>query len=54
MQRLADDTTDFKGLIAKAATRQEKIDIADKLAIKRLASGVLPELDACFKALALA
>ena len=51
---LADDTTDFKGLIAKAATRQEKIDIADKLAIKRLASGVLPELDACFKALALA
>ena len=53
LRELADDTTDFKGLIAKAATRQEKLDIAQGLAIKRLASGVLPELDACFKALAL-
>lgn len=51
---LAADTTDFKGLIAKAATTDEKIKLADRLAIKRLAAGVLPELDECFKTLALA
>ena len=51
---LVADTTDFKGLIAKAATTDEKIKLADKLAIKRLAAGVLPELDECFKTLALA
>lgn len=52
--QLAADKTDFKGLIAKAKDQAEKIELADKLAIKRLASGVLPELDDCFKALALA
>lgn len=50
---LAADTTDFKALIAKAKTTDEKIKLADGLAIKRLAAGVLPELDECFKALAL-
>ena len=30
------------------------VELADKLAVKRLACGVLPELDDCFKALALA
>jgi Flp pilus assembly CpaE family ATPase len=50
---LASDKTDYKALIAKAATQDEKLALADQLAIKRLATGVLPELDACFKALAL-
>jgi cellulose biosynthesis protein BcsQ len=50
---LANDKTDYKALIAKAASQDEKLALADQLAVKRLASGVLPELDACFKALAL-
>lgn len=50
---LAADETDYKAQIAKAKTHEEKIELADKLATKRLATGVLPELDACFKALAL-
>ena len=48
---LAVDTTDFKAMIAATERREEKIALADKLAIKRLAEGVLPELDACFAAL---
>ncbi len=50
---LAADKTDYKALIAKAKDQGEKIELADKLAVKRLASGVLPELDACFEALGL-
>ncbi|MGY8573456.1 hypothetical protein L0936_19265 [Paracidovorax citrulli] len=50
---LATDKTDYKALIAKAKDQAEKIELADKLAVKRLASGVLPELDACYEALAL-
>jgi Flp pilus assembly CpaE family ATPase len=50
---LAEDKTDYKALIAKAKDQAEKIELADKLAVKRLATGVLPELDACFEALAL-
>lgn len=50
---LAADATDYKAQIAKADNREDKIKLADAQAIKRLASGVLPELDACFKALAL-
>jgi len=50
---LASDQTDYKALIAKAASQDEKLALADQLAVKRLATGVLPELDACFKALAL-
>jgi hypothetical protein len=50
---LANDKTDYKALIGKAKDQEEKLRLADKLAVKRLASGVLPELDACFKALEL-
>lgn len=48
---LANDKTDYKALIGKTKDQAEKLALADKLAIKRLATGVLPELDACFKAL---
>jgi len=48
---LATDTTDYKALIAQSRDLEEKIVLADKLATKRLAQGVLPELDACFRAL---
>ena len=48
---LAIDKTDYKALIAKAKNQAEKIELADKLAVKRLADGVVPELDACFGAL---
>jgi hypothetical protein len=50
---LARDDTDYKGLIAKARDTAEKLALAQKLATRRLASGVVPELDACFAALAL-
>lgn len=48
---LARDDTDYKALIAKAGDTAEKLALAQKLATRRLASGVLPELDACFEAL---
>ena len=48
---LATDPTDYKALIAQARYLEEKMVLADKLATKRLALGVLPELDACFQAL---
>lgn len=50
---LANDKTDYKAQIAKAKDQTEKLALADKLAVKRLATGVLPELDACFEALQL-
>lgn len=50
---LASDKTDYKAQIAKAKDQTEKLALADKLAVKRLATGVLPELDACFEALQL-
>jgi len=50
---LAADKTDYKALIGKATDKGEKVALADKLAVKRLATGVLPELDACFAALEL-
>lgn len=50
---LANDKTDYKALIAKAKDQTEKVSLADKLATKRLADGVLPELDTCFVALML-
>lgn len=49
---LAADTTDFKSLIAKANSTADKIKLADGLAIKRLAAGVLPQLNQCYTALA--
>ena len=50
---LVRDTTDYKALIAKAGDSAEKLAVAHKLATRRLAHGVQPELDACFAALAL-
>lgn len=50
---LARDDTNYKGLIAQANGAEEKIALAQKLATRRLACGVVPELDACFAALEL-
>jgi Asp-tRNA(Asn)/Glu-tRNA(Gln) amidotransferase B subunit len=50
---LADDTTNFKALIAAAASSKERVVLARRLAMQRLARGVVPTLDACFKALAI-
>ena len=48
---LATDQTDYKALIARAQTSADKFALAQKLATRRLASGVVPELDECFAAL---
>jgi len=48
---LAADSTDYKALIAKAESQPDKIALERRLAIQRLARGVVPELDACFAAL---
>lgn len=53
LRELASDDTDFKALIAQAPDMSSKIALAQKLANRRLALGVVPELDACFAALAL-
>ena len=53
LAELVRDETDYKALIAKASGTVEKIALAQKLATRRLATGVLPELDACFAALQL-
>jgi len=53
LRTLAHDETDYKGLIARAKSTAEKLALAQRLATRRLASGVVPELDACFAALAL-
>lgn len=50
---LARDTTDYKAQIGKARSVPEKLALAEQLANRRLAAGVLPELDACFAALRL-
>ncbi|WP_457356060.1 StbB family protein [Roseateles sp. P5_D6] len=50
---LAADNTDYKALIANAKESAAKLALAQKLATRRLASGVVPELDACFAALCL-
>lgn len=51
---LLQDASDYKALIAQAPNQAEKIALARRLATRRLASGVVPELDACFAALRLA
>lgn len=48
---LAADPTDYKSLIASATDAAQKLALAQRLATRRLASGVVPELDACFAAL---
>jgi hypothetical protein len=50
---LSADSTDYKMLIAGEKDHDKKMLLADKLAVKRLADGVLPELDACYTALEL-
>jgi len=51
LAQLAADPTDYKRAIAKAASTDEKMAIGQALATRRLALGVIPELDACFAAL---
>lgn len=54
LQALARDETDYKALIAGAESTVAKLALAQRLAVRRLATGVVPELDACFAALGLA
>ncbi|MEF7616943.1 StbB family protein [Aquincola sp. MAHUQ-54] len=51
LAELAADATDYKAGIAKAASAADKLALAQQLATRRLARGVVPELDACFAAL---
>ena len=53
LAELVRDETDYKAQIANASGVVEKIALAQKLATRRLAIGVVPELDACFAALQL-
>jgi hypothetical protein len=53
LSALAADPSDYKSLIAAATGSTERLTLAQRLATRRLASGVVPELDACFVALAL-
>jgi hypothetical protein len=53
LSALAADPSDYKSLIAAATDSTERLALAQHLATRRLASGVVPELDACFVALAL-
>ena len=50
---LVADETDYKRLIAQADNTEQKLILAQRLATRRLATGVVPELDACFAALEL-
>jgi hypothetical protein len=50
---LSADGTEYKKLISEEKDQAKKMLLADKLAVKRLADGVLPELDACYAALKL-
>ena len=51
LAELASDETDYKALIAEGRDTAEKVALAQKLATRRLACGVVPELDDCFAAL---
>lgn len=53
LSALAADRSDYKSLIAAATDGTERLALAQRLATRRLASGVVPELDACFAALRL-
>jgi hypothetical protein len=48
---IATDPTDFKRLIISVSNPTERLNLAQRLATRRLAIGVLPALDACFAAL---
>lgn len=51
LHELAADATDYKAEIARAGSASDKLALAQKLATRRLARGIVPELDACFAAL---
>ena len=53
LAELALDDTDFKAMIIAAKDVGEKLALAHGLATRRLACGVVPELDECFAALEL-
>lgn len=53
LAQIAADPTTYKAQIAASTDPVERVTLARKLALRRLAIGVLPELDACFQALAL-
>ena len=53
LSALAADASDYKSLIAAATDSSERLALAQRLATRRLACGVVPELDACFAALCL-
>ena len=53
LAELSADSTDYKAEIAKAGAQSDKLALAQRLATRRLARGVIPELDACFSALRL-
>jgi hypothetical protein len=48
---LAADATDYKAQIAASGNTATRLLLAQRLATRRLASGVVPELHACFAAL---
>jgi len=48
---VAADPTDYKAMIAATSDSAERLTLAQRLATRRLAIGVVPELDACFAAL---
>ena len=51
LAEIARDGTDYKRLIARTTDRTEKMTLGQKLATRRLARGVVSQLDACFEAL---
>jgi hypothetical protein len=53
LAQIAADPTPYKAQIAASTDPVERVALARRLALRRLAIGVLPELDACFHALAL-
>jgi len=50
---VAADPTDYKAMIAATSDSAERLALAQRLATRRLAVGVVPELDACFASLRL-
>ncbi|MCR5867635.1 StbB family protein [Aquincola sp. J276] len=53
LRALASDATDYKALIASTQDATQRLAAAQRLATRRLAVGVVPELDRCFAALEL-
>lgn len=51
LAEIARDGTDYKRLIARATDRTEKMALGQRLATRRLARGVVVQLDACYAAL---